>query len=100
MQHFISPDNVNRNEHLITVRESLIDYGFYHELVHVYRMYAAYNNHGILGYAGGVMDQPEAFWHDMHIMRNLETYVKELLPYAHEQTPEDKIRQIKQTGQW
>ncbi len=55
---------------------ALLDFGFYHPLSDVQRMYAEYTNHGHLGYAGGVMDQPEEYWHDMDTMRWLELWIK------------------------
>lgn len=59
-----------------TINAALFDFGFYHALVDVERMYAEYANHGRYGYDGGVMDQPEEYWSDMAMMRWLEMYVK------------------------
>ena len=43
-------------------------------------MYAEYVNHGRYGYAGGVMDQPDAYWHDMYVMRSLALWVEHFAP--------------------
>lgn len=62
------------------IEDALLDFGFYHLLVDVERMYAEYMNHGNYGYAGGVLDQPEEYWSDMGTMRLLELYVKHVAP--------------------
>ena len=73
MQHFTSSDvKPNRD----VVEAALKDFGFYHDFGDVARMYAEYVNHGNYGYAGGVMDQPDAYWHDMYIMKNLALWVE------------------------
>ena len=95
MQNFLSPDRVSKTERINNVRESLIDYGFYHDLRDVTRMYAEYINNKHYGYAGGVMDQPDGYWHDMNLMRNLAFYVEELLPFATDGEQKDFIQQIK-----
>ena len=95
MQHFLDFDDLNRTERIKRVRQALINFGFYHEVVQVCRMYAEYKNHGNYAYSGGVLDQPDSYWHDMSVMRNLEFYVKELLPFAHEEQPESWITTLK-----
>jgi hypothetical protein len=73
MTAFVNPSDTPDRD---SIDEALYNYGFYHDLSHVKRMYAEYVNHGHYGYAGGVMDQPDAYWHDMYVMKNLELYVK------------------------
>lgn len=92
MEHFLNPGNPNRE----SIEATLKDYGFYHNLGDVMRMYAEYVNHGRYGYAGGVMDQPDTYWHDMNIMRNLALWVEHFAPLAgftDGQSVFEKIRQ-------
>ena len=95
MQHFLNLDDLNRTERVNRVRAALVNFGFYHEIDHVCRMYAEYKNHGNYAYAGGILDQPDTYWHDMSVMRNLEFYVEELLPFAHDDQPESWITILK-----
>ncbi len=62
------------------IEAALVDFGFYHSLPDVQRMYAEYTNHGHYGYAGSVMEQPEEYWHDMDTMRWLDLWVKHIAP--------------------
>jgi hypothetical protein len=41
---------------------ALVDFGFWHTPTEVKRMYAEYVNNHLLGYAGGVLDQPDEYW--------------------------------------
>lgn len=59
-----------------TINEMLIDFGFYHTPTQVKRMYAEKTNHGLLGYAGGVIDQPDEYWFDMGTMYWLHKWVE------------------------
>lgn len=43
-------------------------------------MYAEYINNKHYGYPGGVLDQPEEYWHDMGMMKWLELWVKHVAP--------------------
>lgn len=72
MTQFLSDDPPNAQ----AIEDALLDFGFYHPLVEVERMYAEYVNHGNLGYTGGVLDQPDEYWADIGVMRLLELYVK------------------------
>ena len=72
MQQFLSDQPPDTQ----TIEDALVDFGFYHALPDVERMYAEYMNHGNYGYAGGVLDQPQEYWDDIGIMRLLELYVK------------------------
>lgn len=77
MNYFVnSPETPNQED----VNQALKDFGFYHDLADVKRMYAEYSNNKQYGYAGGVMDQPDSYWHDMYIMKNLELWVKHFAP--------------------
>jgi len=60
----------------VDIEAALEDFGFCHDLLDVGRMYAGLSNHGHLGYAGGVLDQPEEYWQDMSTMRWLEMWVQ------------------------
>lgn len=83
-----------------TIEDALLDFGFYHTLIEVERMYAEYVNHGNLGYAGGVMDQPEEYWHDMTTMRWLELYAKHVAtaPRLEQVSVFDQLRQSGRFG--
>jgi hypothetical protein len=94
MDNFLHPDQMNRVDRINGVRQRLLNFGFYHDLHDVKRMYAEYVNNKHYGYAGGVMDQPDTYWHDMSIMKDLEFYVEELLPFASAEEKEDKIREM------
>ncbi len=72
MQQFLSDEPPETDK----IEDALKDFGFYHQLPDVERMYAEYMNHGNYGYAGGVLDQPEEYWADIGTMRLLELYVK------------------------
>lgn len=76
----MNPDSVSQKDRRSAVESTLKDYGFYHDLGDVQRMYAEYVNNRLLGYAGGVMDQPDAYWHDMYVMKNLAIWVEEYAP--------------------
>jgi len=65
-----------------TINNNLKDYGFYHTPEQVQRMYAEKVNHGLLGYVGGVIDQPDEYWHDMSVMRWLQLWVEHVAPMA------------------
>lgn len=64
------------------IEEALLDFGFYHALPEVCRMYAELTNNKRYGYAGGVQDQPPEYWRDMSTMNWLKLYVEEVLPTA------------------
>lgn len=68
--------------------KAIHNFGFYHDRIDVERMYAEYTNHGNYGYAGGVMDQPDGYWHDMNIMKWLNIWVTH---YAGLVSPTDGI---------
>lgn len=76
MQQFMSSTPPNASD----IEDALIDFGFYHRLSDVERMYAEYVNKGHYGYAGGVLEQPDEYWHDMDTMRWLELWVKYVAP--------------------
>lgn len=65
-----------------TIDRNLKDFGFYHQFEEVTRMYAEKTNHGLLGYAGGVIDQPSEYWHDMATMQWLKLWVEHVKPMA------------------
>lgn len=77
MHAFLNPSQTPNRE---SVELALKDYGFYHDLGDVMRMYSEYVNNRQYGYAGGVLDQPDAYWHDMAIMRNLALWVEHFAP--------------------
>ncbi len=78
MQSFISTTTPSAE----TINDALIDYGFYHTPIQVQRMYAEKVNHGLLGYVGGVIDQPDEYWHDMSTMRWLQLWHEHVAPLA------------------
>lgn len=74
MERFLNPDPPSAPE----IEKALLDFGFYHHFHEVSLMYSNLTNHNLLGYAGGVMDQPEEYWHDMAIMNWLSLWVKHI----------------------
>ena len=90
MQQFLSDEPPDTQ----TIEDALLDFGFYHQLPDVERMYAEYMNHGNYGYAGGVLDQPTEFWDDMSTMRLLELYVKHVatMPRLEQVSVFDQLR--------
>ncbi len=80
MRFFLNPSD---KPSLKDVEQAIDNFGFYHDKVDVERMYAEYVNHGNYGYAGGVMEQPEAYWHDMSIMKWLSIWVEHYAPLAY-----------------
>ena len=52
----------------------------YHTQAQLTLLYAEYKNNGILGYEGGILDQPEVYWDDMAWMRALELWVEHIAP--------------------
>ena len=78
MQRFLAGNTPQAHE----IEEALLDFGFYHRLHEVTRMYAEYTNRNLLGYAGGVNEQPEEYWRDMSTMQWLKLYVEQVLPTA------------------
>lgn len=76
MENFLSP----KDPDIETIDAMLSDFGFYHSLSDTLHMFAEYENHGHLGYDGGVMDQPEAYWRDMATMRWLKLWVEHVKP--------------------
>lgn len=54
----------------------LSDFGFYHPLREVKLMYAEYVNNNLLGYSGGVLEQPDEYWADINTMRWLRLWVE------------------------
>jgi hypothetical protein len=71
--HYFLDDSPPTTE---AIENALIDFGFYHRFPDVSRMYAEYINNKQYGYPGGVLDQPEEYWHDMNIMNWLKLWVK------------------------
>jgi len=59
------------------INDGLADFGFYHTLPQVQRMYAEYANKNLLGYSGGVMEQPEEYWQDIYTMGLLKLWVEQ-----------------------
>lgn len=76
MQHFQSESPPSNED----IEDALLDFGFYHTVGQVTRMYAEYTNKGLLGYAGGVLEQPDEYWDDMATMQWLSLYVKHVAP--------------------
>jgi hypothetical protein len=72
MQHFLSDEPPSTE----VIETALLDYGFYHQPHTVQRMFAEYKNRNLLGYEGGVLDQPDEYWSDISTMSWLELYVK------------------------
>lgn len=72
------------------IEQSLKNFGFYHPVSDVFRMYAEYVNHGNYGYAGGVLDQPDTYWHDMHTMRLIKIFVENFLHLIYQLPDESK----------
>jgi hypothetical protein len=72
MQGFIKNDPSDAAD----LSAALVDFGFYHDLSTVMRMYAEYVNHGNYGYSGGVIDQPDEYWSDITTMRLLHRWVE------------------------
>jgi hypothetical protein len=79
MQVFLDPNYKPKYKEL---EQELKNFGFYHSRTDVYRMYAEYVNNGQYGYAGGVLDQPSTYWHDMAVMRKVHAFVQHYLPFA------------------
>lgn len=76
MQQFLSTDPPSPD----VIEAALLDYGFYHRLLDVKRMYSEYKNSKRYGYAGGVLDQPDEYWDDIATMHWLELWVKHVGP--------------------
>lgn len=90
MTQFLSDDPPKTQD----IEDALLDFGFYHTLHDVERMYAEYVNHGNLGYSGGVLEQPPEYWADINTMRLLELYVKHVsvLPKLPQESVFDTLR--------
>lgn len=90
MVHFLS----DTPPPAVDIEDALLDFGFYHHLRDVKRMYAEHQNHGNLGYPGGVLDQPEEYWDDMATMHWLELWVKHVadLPRLEQKSVFDTLR--------
>ena len=73
MQAFINPPEVPDRDHIEAV---LKDYGFQHARGDIQRMYSEYVNNKLLGYAGGVIDQPDAYWQDMYTLKCLALWLQ------------------------
>lgn len=85
------------------IEDALVNFGFYHRFSDVERMYAEYTNNKQYGYAGGVLDQPDEYWHDMDTMRWLELWVKHVAPMPRMQQVSvfDTLREDgKFSGEW
>jgi len=94
MQGFLSSDEPPHH----VIEDALLDFGFYHTPLQVQRMYAELTNRNHYGYAGGVLDQPPEYWHDMATMQWLKLYVEHVLPQAGLIPQHDVIEQLKRTG--
>lgn len=81
----------------LEIEQALLDFGFYHDLPSVKRMYAEYVNNNLLGYAGGVNEQPEEYWSDMATMRWLQLWVKHVKPIP-QLEKQDVISRLKKGG--
>lgn len=87
MQIFLDP---NYKPKYSEVEQALKNFGFYHSKPDVFLMYAEYVNHGNYGYAGGVLDQPDIYWHDMHIMKMVKIFVENFLHLINQLPPESQ----------
>lgn len=76
MQQFQSDDPPSAD----IIEAALVDFGYYHAPKDAKRMYAELTNHHLLGYAGGVLDQPDEYWDDMATMQWLSLWVKHVAP--------------------
>lgn len=76
MTNFISDNEPTVEE----INNALVDFGFYHSFEQVARMYAEYTNNKLLGYAGGVNEQPDEYWRDLATMRWLRLWVENVKP--------------------
>lgn len=93
MMAFLNPDTPT----LEKLNDYLDNYGFNHELLDVTRMYAEKVNHKLLGYAGGVIDQPDEYWEDMNTMRLLQQWC-EIAPSIPRLEEDDIIKRLKRGG--
>lgn len=98
MQYFLSDTTPSVEQ----IEAALLDFGFYHRDEDVERMYAEYVNNKLLGYAGGVLDQPEEYWHDMAIMKWLELWVKHVapMPRLEQVSVFDTLKEGRFSGTW
>lgn len=76
MTHFQSANPPTHEE----IENALLDFGFYHTFTQVSRMFAEYTNKGLLGYSGGVLEQPDEYWDDIATMQWLKLYVEHVAP--------------------
>ncbi len=98
MQTFMKSDPPSALE----ISNALIDFGFYHEFSEVARMYAELQNNKLLGYSGGVNEQPSEYWQDISTMRWLALWVEHVapLPRMKQESWIDKIKQGVFNGEW
>lgn len=96
MTQFLSSDPPGIED----IESALEDFGFYHGFSDVARMYAEHENHGNLGYEGGVLDQPPEFWADLSTMKWLELWVKHVkdMPRLQQVSVFDQLRETGRFG--
>lgn len=80
------------------IDDAIQDYGFYHSPEQVKRMYAEYVNNNLLGYSGGVLEQPDEYWYDISTMNWLKLWVEHVLPLADDTPHTDIIEHLRAGG--
>jgi len=72
------------------INDALSDFGFYHPIETVTRMYAEYINNKKYWYGDNGIDQPDEYWHDISTMNWLKLWVEHVRPVAQLQDKEEK----------
>jgi hypothetical protein len=93
MQYFLSTDDPNPAD----LDKALVDFGFFHNVKDVKRMYAEYVNNKRYGYKGAVLDQPDEYWEDMSTMHLIKLWVESRKGVFHMEQV-DVIDQLRKTG--
>lgn len=81
-----------------TIEAALLDFGFWHRPIEVQRMYSYLINYNQLGYAGGVLDQPDEYFEDMTTIQYLRLWVEHAKPLIMPDDTPDIIDHLKNGG--
>lgn len=75
LQHYESEDE-GENLSIRKLEALTKDWGLYHDKVWAWRFYYYLREYGILGYPGGLIDQPDSYFYDLATINLVKKWLK------------------------